>query len=253
MLSILCALALTALSATSVQAHGYVQDVAVGSTHYTGYLPYSDPYTSPTPQRIIRPIPGNGPVTDVSLIDIQCNGYTDGGAPGSSPAPIYATVAAGSQMALNWTTWPDSHKGPIITYMARAPSDVTQWKPGTSAVWFKVAEAGKTASGLWAATDLLTASKSIYTFTIPPKLQAGQYLIRHEIIALHAAYTYPGAQFYPSCIQVKVTGSGTALPTSGLVSFPGAYTATTPGIAYDVYSNTSAYPIPGPAVWTGGN
>lgn len=36
-------------------------------------------------------------------------------------------------------------------------------------------------------------------------------------------------QIYPSCIQVSVTGSGTALPTS-FVSFPGAYTASTPGM-----------------------
>jgi hypothetical protein len=49
------------------------------------------------------------------------------------------------------------------------------------AVWFKVAESGKTAAGLWAATDLLTATNSIYTFTIPPKLKAGQYIVRHEM------------------------------------------------------------------------
>lgn len=50
-----------------------------------------------------------------------------------------------------------------------------------SAVWFKIAESGKTADGKWAATDLLTASNSIYTFTIPPKLKAGQYIVRHEM------------------------------------------------------------------------
>jgi len=239
--------------AVCVQGHGYVQDIVSGSTHFTGYLPYQDPYYNPPPQRIVREIPGNGPVTDLSLIDVQCNGYTAGGVVGSAPAPIYATVAVGSQLALNWTTWPDSHVGPMITYLARAPSDITKWSPGTSAVWFKVAQSGKTSDGKWAATDLLTASKSIYTFTIPPKLKAGQYIVRHEIIALHAASTYPGAQVYPSCIQIQVTGSGTALPTS-FVSFPGAYTASTPGIVFDVYSNTNAtYPIPGPAVWTGGN
>ncbi|KAI0075624.1 glycoside hydrolase [Panus rudis PR-1116 ss-1] len=248
MLTLVSALLSLTVYTLTVSAHGYVQDIVVGSTHYTGYLPYSDPYYNPPPQRIVRKIPGNGPVTDLSLIDVQCNGYTDGGQPGSAPAPIFATVAAGSQVHLNWTTWPDSHVGPIITYMAKAPSDITKWQPGNAAVWFKVAESGKTADGKWAATDLLTASNSIYTFTIPPKLAPGQYIIRHEIIALHAAWTYPGAQVYPSCIQVQVTGSGSALPTSGLVSFPGAYTATTPGIVYDAYQNTSAYPIPGPPV-----
>ena len=27
-----------------VAGHGYVQDITLGSTEYTGYLPYSDPY-----------------------------------------------------------------------------------------------------------------------------------------------------------------------------------------------------------------
>ncbi|THH16965.1 hypothetical protein EW146_g3769 [Bondarzewia mesenterica] len=259
MLSLAFALTTAVLSALpSVRAHGYVQDVVIGSTHYTGYLPYSDPYYNPVPERIIRKIPGNGPVTDLSLVDIQCNGDTVDGIIGSAPAPIYATVAADSEAKLNWTTWPASH--------------VMRWSPGTecvqnlpnhirfplmqnrvtacSAVWFKVAELGKTTDGEWAATDILSANNSTYTFTIPSSLQAGQYLVRHEIIALHSAWTYPGAQVYPSCIQLQVTGSGTMFPTS-FVSFPGAYTATTPGIVYDVYTNTSAYPIPGPAVWNG--
>ncbi|VDB82842.1 unnamed protein product [Peniophora sp. CBMAI 1063] len=250
MFALLLTVATSLASLGGVAAHGYVQDVVAGSTHYTGYLPYSDPYYNPPPERIIRKIPGNGPVQDVTLIDLQCNGDTADGAPGSAPAPIYGTVAAGQSLSLNWTTWPDSHIGPMITYMARAPSDITTWSPGTDAVWFKVAEAGKTSDGKWAATDILSANDSIYTFTVPATLKPGQYIIRHEIIALHAAFVYPGAQFYPSCIQVEVTGSGTAFPTS-FVSFPGAYTPDTPGIVYDAYTNTSAYPIPGPAVWSG--
>ncbi|KAF8193213.1 glycoside hydrolase [Mycena galopus ATCC 62051] len=214
---------------TTVRGHGYVQQITAGSSVYTGYLPYTDPYYR-QPQRIIRAIPGNGPVTDLSLIDVQCNGWSDGGHLYFS-APLYATVAAGTTLGLNWTTWPDSHVGPMITYMALAPTNITAWQPGTSAVWFKVAQSGKTAAGLWASTDLLTASNSIYSFTIPAKLKPGQYIIRHEIIALHEAYVYPGAQVYPSCIQVQVTGSGTASPpASSLVAFPGAYTATTPGM-----------------------
>lgn len=43
-----------------VHSHGYVQEVNIGLTAYTGYLPYSDPYYNPVPQRIIRAIPGNG-------------------------------------------------------------------------------------------------------------------------------------------------------------------------------------------------
>ncbi|KAI5118830.1 hypothetical protein M0805_009408 [Coniferiporia weirii] len=245
--AILSLLGLSTIS--SVRGHGYVQEVVANGVTYTGYLPYSDPYYNPVPERIIRAIPGNGPVQDITLIDLQCNGDSADGIIGTSPAPIFATAGAGSEVHLNWTTWPSSHVGPMITYMAEAPSgtSVTEWMPGTEAVWFKVAEAGKTSDGLWAATDILTENDSIYTFTIPASLKPGQYIVRHEIIALQSAYIYPGAQFYPSCIQLEVTGSGTAFPTS-FVSFPGAYTPTTPGIAFDVYTDSDPYPIPGPAV-----
>ncbi|PVF94305.1 glycoside hydrolase [Serendipita vermifera] len=232
----------------SVAAHGYVQQETVGGTVYTGYLPYQDPYYNPPPQRIIRKIPGNGPVTDLSLIDVQCNGWSEGGVVGSAPAPLVAPVAPGATVTFNWTTWPDSHKGPLITYMAKAPTgtNITTWSPGTSAVWFKIAESGKSSSGVWA-SDTLIANNGIYSVKIPTGLAPGQYIIRHEIIALHSAWAYPGAQVYPSCSQVQVTGSGTRSPTS-YVSFPGAYTASTPGIVYDVYTNTGSYPIPGPSV-----
>ncbi|KAJ6564991.1 glycoside hydrolase family 61 protein [Mycena vulgaris] len=227
----LAALSLLAALA-SVRGHGYVQQITAGSAVYTGYLPYTDPYYKQVklqPQRIVRSIPGNGPITDLSSIDVQCNGWSEGGVIGSVPAPLVATVAAGTTLGLNWTTWPDSHVGPMITYMALAPKNITTWQPSTSAVWFKVAQTGKTAAGLWAATSLLTASNSVYSFTIPAKLKAGQYIIRHEIIALHSAYTYPGAQVYPSCIQVQVTGSGTAVPpASALVAFPGKSLHSTP-------------------------
>ena len=56
----LCGALATFAAVASVNAHGYVQDVVIGTTHYTGYLPYSDPYYDPPPDRIIRKIPGNG-------------------------------------------------------------------------------------------------------------------------------------------------------------------------------------------------
>lgn len=74
------------------------------------------------PERISRPIQGNGPVTDLTLIDLQCGGYTDGGIVGSEPAPLHANATAGETVTLYWTLWPDSHVGPVITYMAACPS-----------------------------------------------------------------------------------------------------------------------------------
>jgi hypothetical protein len=51
-------LSLLFATATTVLGHGFVQEVVTSSGTYTGYLPYSDPYTSPAPERVIRKIPG---------------------------------------------------------------------------------------------------------------------------------------------------------------------------------------------------
>ncbi|PBK71168.1 hypothetical protein ARMSODRAFT_987678 [Armillaria solidipes] len=235
---------------TSVRAHGYVETFVYGGTNYTGYLPYNDPYMNPVPDRIERVIPGNGPIEDVTSEDIRCN------TGGTAPAALYATAEAGSDVEMHWTTWPTSHAGPVITYLAQVPdgSNITSWEPGTDAVWFKVDEAGYE-DGKWAATDIMvTEQNNVWYWTIPSGLQAGQYLVRHEIIALHSAGTYPGAQFYPGCSQIEVTGSGSAFPDSSyLVSFPGAYVGTDPGITFNMYTTFDNYTIPGPALWTGGS
>ena len=60
--------------------------------------------------------------------------------------------------------------------------------------------------------------------TIPDQLASGNYLIRHEIIALHNGAAAGGAEFYAGCVQLKVGGDGTEGPTSDeLLEFPGAY------------------------------
>ena len=84
-------------------------------------------------------------------------------------------------------------------------------------------------------------------YTIPSCLKPGYYLVRHEIIALHSAYNEGGAQFYPSCHQLEVSGMGNTVPKD-LVSFPGAYLKEDPGLLYSLY-NQLPYTIPGPAVF----
>ena len=76
-----------------------------------------------------------------------------------------------------------------------------------------------------------------------------RYLLRAELIALHAASNYPGAQLYMECAQINVTGGGTASPAT--VSFPGAYKATDPGIKFQLYwPKPTSYTIPGPRPFT---
>lgn len=86
--------------------------------------------------------------------------------------------------------------------------------------------------------------------TIPKSLAPGNYLIRHELLALHQANT---PQFYAECAQIEVTGSGSAQPgDSFLANIPGYASQSDPGITVDTYgSSATTYTCPGPKVWTG--
>jgi len=140
-----------------------------------------------------------------------------------------------------------SHKGPIMTYLAAVSSATQSNMAGLS--WFKIYEDGyNAATGLWA-VDTMISNVGKVTFTIPSCIPSGQYFLRHELIALHAAASYPGAQFYMECAQIQITGGGSASPPT--VVFPGAYAGTDPGITISIYYPTvTNYTIPGPRPFT---
>lgn len=96
-------------------------------------------------------------------------------------------------------------------------------------------------------TDDLVKQNYSWTTTIPSDLAAGNYVIRHEIIALHAAGQSNGAQAYPQCINFKIEGSGTTA-LSGGVPATSFYKASDPGILFNLYSKFTGYTIPGPAL-----
>lgn len=161
------------------------------------------------------------------------------------------------------------HKGPVIAYLyaslscklieacltfcrAKVPNALQTDVTGLG--WFKIWEDGMASDGSWG-VDRLVAAKGKVSFPIPSCIEAGDYLLRVEIIgesimralsygdltqntALHAASTYPGAQFYVSqhlpylyrqltlvsqmeCAQMSISGGGSTQPAT--VSFPGAY------------------------------
>lgn len=94
-----------------------------------------------------------------------------------------------------------------------------------------------------------TAGKTTVTATIPSCIAPGDYLLRVEHIALHSASTVGGVQIYIACAQLTVTGGTGTLNTGSLVSFPGAYKATDPGILFQLYWPTpTSYVNPGPGV-----
>jgi hypothetical protein len=70
--------------------------------------------------------------------------------------------------------------------------------------------------------------------------------MRNEHIALHTAGSKGGAQFYLSCAQLEVSGGASTTPKN-LVAFPGAYSATDPGILINInYPIPTSYKNPGP-------
>ncbi|KAF2707432.1 lytic polysaccharide monooxygenase [Pleomassaria siparia CBS 279.74] len=145
-----------------------------------------------------------------------------------------------------------SHKGPTIFYMAKVDNAATAQPSGLK--WFKVFEDGLDGSGKWG-VDRMIEGGGWVDFNMPTCVAPGQYLLRAEIIALHSAKTQGQAQFYMGCAQINVSGSGSA--TGNTVSFPGAYSATDPGILISIYNskgepvgNGTPYKIPGPAALT---
>ncbi|KAK0124138.1 hypothetical protein ONS95_009121 [Cadophora gregata] len=193
----------------------------------------------------------NSPVSDVTSKDIVCNAGT------AAVAGICAINAGGEvTVEMHQHNSRDcaeeaiggAHHGPVIVYMSKV-DDATK-ADASAGTWFKVAEDGyDSATKKWA-DDLLNANCGKRTFTVPSDLATGDYLIRAEEIALHAAGSAGGAQFYMSCYQVHVEGTGSATPTG--VSFPGAYSATDPGILINIYNGVDVYQIPGPEVYVSG-
>ncbi|KAI0089324.1 glycoside hydrolase [Irpex rosettiformis] len=190
----------------------------------------------------------NGPVTDVNDPEFRCYELDLQNTPGETGT---ATVTAGSNVGFHADNTM-GHPGYFSAYMTPASPAANSPQAGTGSTWFKIWE--------WAprytpTTGLIFDSENIQgvNFTIPKSLPSGQYLLRVEQIALHVAGTYQGAQFYIGCAQVNVVNGGSGKP-GPTVAIPGVYTGYEPGILINIYnlpSNFTGYPSPGPAVWQG--
>ncbi|RPB03375.1 hypothetical protein L873DRAFT_1731872 [Choiromyces venosus 120613-1] len=230
-------------AATGALAHGLVSQILIDGTLYDNYSPYIDPYKNPKPERIGWTTPGNGPV-GVTAAGMACN-------TGSTAGSLSAPATAGSSIKFFWTVWPESHRGPTMTYLAKCPgTDCTTADP-TTLNWFKIDHAGLNADRTWI-SDTIVAQNSTWTVTIPSDIASGPYLLRHELLALHAAFDANGAQPYPMCANLQITGTGSAVPTD-TVKFPGGYSPTDPGILINIYyPAVTNYTIPGPAPYVPG-
>ncbi|KII86197.1 glycoside hydrolase family 61 protein [Plicaturopsis crispa FD-325 SS-3] len=232
-------------SATQVFAHGGVLSYGIGGTIYQGWAPYNSAVGQSTIQ---RPWSSYNPITDATDAQLACN---DDGTAGAGQQT--ATVAAGDAITAYWNqVWPHPY-GPMLTYLANCGGDSCDGVDATSLKWFKIDQSGLISGtvydGYWGDGKMIDNNSS-WTTTIPSSVPSGNYLIRFETIALHSL----PAQFYPECAQIQITGGGSLAPTADqLVTFPGGYSNSDPGLTIDIYSNDAqsetTYPIPGPPLY----
>ncbi|CAE6406609.1 hypothetical protein ACGC1H_000309 [Rhizoctonia solani] len=261
-------------SAALVASHGIVDEVVIDGVWYPGTKNYNAPENDKSPVRGIPTDTGFVHFANVGSPDIACSsaGYT--------PRKLTPKIKAGGQMGVRWggdggpdkKQWPHP-EGPAIVYMASCEGDCSSFNP-SNAKFFKIAQEGLDPNrkpnqsgndhlpwgqGLWA-QNRIQYENSYHWFNIPGDIKAGQYLVRHELISLHGAHSAAeGAQYYPSCIQVEVTGGGNATPATT----PATQLYTYNDGIVDIYSpsnmvngmygiTAAKYKIPGPALYVPG-
>jgi cellulase len=172
---------------------------------------------------------------------------------GATPGQNTISVKAGDFFNLQWfpTPWTTGHHGPVLDYLAPCNGACSKVDK-TELKFFKIGEAGiiaPTPFPAYYASDLLRDNNSSWTVRIPSTIKPGEYVLRHEIIALHIAWNEGDAQAYPQCINLNVTGNGSEEP--GGVSAQKFYGSKDPGILIDIWGFNGTYVVPGPMVWTG--
>lgn len=236
------------LSATYVAAHGHVTNIVVNGVYYEGFDINSFPYMSdhPAVAAWTTPNTGNGFLTpdEYSSPDIICH-------QNATNAKGHVTVKAGDRVNIQWTEWPESHHGPVLDYLADC-GDSCETVDKTKLEFFKIDGVGlvddSKVPGTWG-DDQLIKNNNSWMVEIPKSIAPGNYVLRHELMAMHGAQSKGGAQNYPQCFNLKVTGPGTDKPKGTLGTK--LYTPDGPGIVANIYQSLSSYHVPGPATYSG--
>lgn len=234
--------------AVAVTAPGHVTNIVVNGVYYRNFLPNTDPY-NPNPPKVMGWTAGN---TDNGYVapdafqspDIICHRS-------ATPGKAHVAVRAGDSISIQWDTWPESHHGPVIDYLAscNGPCETVD---KMSLKFFKIDGFGLVSGsdpGYWA-DDVLIANGLSWLVKIPEDIAPGNYVLRHEIIALHGANQTNGAQAYPQCFNLEISGTGNSQPSG--VYGTDLYRATDPGILFNLYTKFTTYPVPGPTLIPGG-
>ncbi|KAL8288193.1 hypothetical protein RB597_000337 [Gaeumannomyces tritici] len=196
-------------------AHGHVSSVSVngGSRIQTAnpnwfYLPVDQRLNTPG-WRALNQDNGFVEPSAFGTSDIACH-------KSATPGQTYIEANAGDRLTIYWDTWPDSHHGPMLNYLAPCSGECTSASAG-SLSFTKITEGALISGsnpGNWV-TDTMIRNKFASDLTIPRDLAPGNYVLRHEIIALHAAGQQNGAQAYPQCLNLKIRSGGSKKLSGG--------------------------------------
>ncbi|OTA99482.1 glycoside hydrolase family 61 protein [Hypoxylon sp. CI-4A] len=222
-----------------------VASASLASAHTIFLQLEADGVTNPVSYGIRTPS-YDGPISDVTTNDVACNG----GPNPTTPSDKIIDIKAGSTVNAIWRhtltsgandVMESSHLGPTLAYLKKVDDATTDKGYGDG--WFKIQEDGY-ANGEWGTSKVINNGGK-HPIQIPDCLPDGQYLLRAEMIALHAASSSKGAQLYMECAQINISG-GKASKAPTTYSLPGIYKQDDPGILINIYSMSanSEYVIP---------
>ncbi|KAI1644615.1 glycoside hydrolase family 61 protein [Daldinia loculata] len=229
----------------SVLAHSFVSNININRLSYDGFRP-TEPDDHPFAIGWSTTAFDQGYVnqTGYRTEEIICHR-------GAKNAKNHAPVSAGDIVHIQWNGWPESHKGPVLDYLASCGNSC-ETVDKDALRFFKINQVGlidgSKALGLWG-SDQLIANNNSWMVEIPRQIQPGFYILRTEIISLHNASHEIGAQNYPQCINLQITSDGTELP-SGILGEE-LYDPDDPSMHLDIYDGVSTYRIPGPTLISG--
>ncbi|KAI1480983.1 glycoside hydrolase family 61 protein [Daldinia eschscholtzii] len=226
----------------SVVAHSFVSNININGLSYDGFRP-TEPDKHPFAIGWSTTAFDQGYVnqTGYRTEEIICHR-------GAKNAKGHAPISAGDVVHIQWNGWPESHKGPVLDYLASC-GESCETVDKDALQFFKINQVGlvdgSKAPGLWG-SDQLIANNNSWMVEIPRQIQPGYYVLRTEIISLHNASNEIGAQNYPQCINLQITGDGTEAPLGVLGKK--LYDPDDPSVHLDIYEGVSTYNIPGPTL-----
>lgn len=192
----------------------------------------------------------NAPLQNVNSTDMRCN---SGASSGLLLNTSTYTVNAGDKLgfAIKDTF---GHPGPQQVYISKAPDSAAAYDG--SGDWTKIYTLTYSLNASEGAGDGIlkwaTHRAQTFNFRLPVETPPGEYLVRAEGLALHAAHKPDKAQFYIACAQLNILGNGTG-PLSPAVRFPGGYRWNSPGVLIpEFWSRITNYTAPGPRLWPEG-